>query len=279
MCRCISPHSGAKKGFYPGLFAEVTLLPQSPQHVNQPPWQPVIHILFWNSSWHQQLMFWPWRHSQNCPWNPSKQGRGMPCSVEGRGTAPRCPRDPLFQQLFPISPKQKAAGWREAAHELFNQPQSYKINSFDMEGKKASNKQKKNSMCSFSVDQSVQVHSYTKSICSSAESLRKGRTHHGNTSTQLSRLSQWWWRHNAFYLVHRTLRLPDQEGSWFLSLLVYEGKSLQSSLPATLKMDFSVVFSLPLPQNQASLLTKITFSCTKELKTGRRTQKYLSSAQ
>lgn len=86
-------------------------------------------------------------------------------------------------------------------------------------------------------------------------------------------------QNNAFYLVYRTLSLPDQEGSWFLALLVYEGKYLQSLLPAILKMDFSVVFSLPLPQNQVSVLTKITLSCTKELKTRPRRQKCLSSAQ
>lgn len=86
-------------------------------------------------------------------------------------------------------------------------------------------------------------------------------------------------QNNAFYLVYRTLSLPDQEGSWFLALLVYEGKYLQSLLLAILKMDFSVVFSLPLPQNQVSVLTKITLSCTKELKTRPRRQKCLSSAQ
>lgn len=123
-CRFISPHSLVqRRDIYPGLFVKVTLLPPSPQHVHQPLAACDPHLSFGAPPDISGLCFDPDHTPRAAPAScssssPSQQGTGMPCSVEGKGTALSCPRDPLFQQLLLIFPKEKVAGWREAAHEF-----------------------------------------------------------------------------------------------------------------------------------------------------------------
>lgn len=125
------------------------------------------------------------------PAAPHNRAGGCPALWKAEAQPSGAQETPSSNSCSPsfLSKKQQAGGKQPMNYLLSHK--SYKINSFDREGEKVSNKQKKNSMCSFSVGQFAQVHSHTKSICSSVESLRKGRAHHSITSSQLSRLSQW----------------------------------------------------------------------------------------
>lgn len=89
-----------RRDIYPGLFVEVTLLPPSPQHVHQPLAACDPHLSFGAPPDISGSCFDPDHTPRAAPAScssssPSQQGTGMPCSVEGKGTALSCPRDPL----------------------------------------------------------------------------------------------------------------------------------------------------------------------------------------
>lgn len=110
-CRCISPLSLVKKkGFHPGLFIEVTLLPPSPQPVHQPPAACDSHRVL-------ELLL----TSAACVWTlTTHTGKGDALFWGRQRHSPQLPKRPPLPKAS-LRKKQQAGGKQLMD---FNQPQN-----------------------------------------------------------------------------------------------------------------------------------------------------------